>query len=103
MWAPLSDRGGRRIILILSQICNIIGCIICFLSPNVYVFLVGRIVASGGSGAGLTVGAGVVADVYSREERGRAFGVFYLGWFSPWTNRWTWLTRNPMQDRSLDP
>lgn len=78
-WAPASDRSGRRFILILSQICNIGGCFVCTFSPNVYVFLVGRIIMAAGSGAGLSVGAGVVADVYKREERGRAFGIFYLG------------------------
>lgn len=78
-WSPVSDRNGRRIILILSQLCNIGGCVICYFSPSIYVFLVGRIIQAAGSGAGLSVGAGVVADVFKREERGRAFGVFYLG------------------------
>ncbi|KAI9006467.1 major facilitator superfamily domain-containing protein [Hyaloraphidium curvatum] len=79
IWAPLSDRSGRRFILLFSQCFNIAGSIICIFSPNIYVFLVGRILASAGSGAGLSVGAGVIADVFKREERGRAFGLFYLG------------------------
>ncbi|KXS12877.1 MFS general substrate transporter [Gonapodya prolifera JEL478] len=78
-WAPLSEKIGRRPVLLISQMVNIGGSVMAVLSPTIEVFLVARLVSAIGSGAGLVVGAAVVSDVFPTEERGRAMGVFMMG------------------------
>ncbi|KAJ3335595.1 Dityrosine transporter 1 [Gonapodya sp. JEL0774] len=82
VWATMADVKGRRPTLLLAALVMLIGSLGCWLevlSPNVGVFLFWRIVFGAGSCAGLSVGAGIIADIYSMEERGRAYGLFFLG------------------------
>ncbi|KAI9031095.1 major facilitator superfamily domain-containing protein [Hyaloraphidium curvatum] len=78
-WSPLADLYGRRWVLLVSQIINAAGNIGCFFSPNIGVFLAMRIVSTGGAGAGLAVCSGCIVDIYRKEERGRAMGLYMLG------------------------
>ena len=74
-WAPLSDRIGRRPVLLSSQIFALIGSIICVFAPEWGSFAAGRLIQMAGSGACISVGAGVISDVFERDQRGRALGV----------------------------
>ncbi|KAI9010617.1 major facilitator superfamily domain-containing protein [Hyaloraphidium curvatum] len=74
VWAPWSDRAGRRMILLGSQMVALLGSVGCIFSPNYAAFLVSRLVEMAGSGACISIGAGVISDVFPREERGRALG-----------------------------
>jgi len=47
------------------------------LSRAVPELMVWRFLQAFGASAGLSVGAGVIADIYKLEERGTAMGVFY--------------------------
>lgn len=78
LWAPLSDNIGRRVVLLLSQLVAISGAVICILAPNYAAFIVGRMVQMAGSGASISVGAGVISDVFPRDKRGRALGTLNL-------------------------
>ena len=42
--------------------------------PELIIF---RFIQAFGSGAGVSVGAGVIADIYRLEERGKAMGIFF--------------------------
>ena len=69
----LSDRLGRRPILLLSLVGTAFDDLVMALAPTLSLLYVGRTLA-GLTGANLTVANAYVADVSSEEERAKAFG-----------------------------
>ncbi|ADW69699.1 TCR/Tet family MFS transporter [Granulicella tundricola] len=69
----LSDRFGRRPILLLSLMGTAVDDLVMALSPTVWVLYVGRAVA-GLTGANMTVANAYLADINSAETRAAAFG-----------------------------
>ncbi|GBC06045.1 hypothetical protein RclHR1_06590005 [Rhizophagus clarus] len=79
-WAAYSDAfHTRRNVYLASFTMYIIGCVICGLSKNIWLLLVMRSLQACGSSAVLSIGAGTISDVFYSLERGRAYGIFYLG------------------------
>ncbi|KAG0763520.1 hypothetical protein G6F62_002794 [Rhizopus arrhizus] len=78
-WAALSDQYGRKRMYLISGLINIVCCIICAISKNIVMLIVFRGLQSFGANAGLTLGAGVIADTIAVEVRGSAYGIFYIG------------------------
>ncbi|CAO3660280.1 unnamed protein product [Rhizopus stolonifer] len=78
-WAALSDQYGRKRMYLMSGVINIVCCIMCAISKNIAMLIVFRGLQSFGANAGLTLGAGVIADTISVEFRGSAYGIFYIG------------------------
>lgn len=78
IWGALSDWKGRRRILLIAGIIYSVFSIFCCLAWNVYVLIVCRMFQAIGAAAGLTVGAGTIADVYPPDQRGAAIGVFVV-------------------------
>lgn len=70
-FGPLSDRIGRRPVLLAGQLVFAVGNLLCLLSPSLEVLLVGRVVQALGSSAGVVVARAVLADVYGRERMAR--------------------------------
>lgn len=77
-WAALSDTYGRKRMYIISGIINVLSSIVCAFSRNIGMLIVFRALQSFGSNAGLTLGAGVIADCIAMEVRGKAYGFFYM-------------------------
>ena len=61
---PLSDKYGRRPILIFGTVTYTIASLACVLSPNIYVLLVGRFFQGFGSGAVITVSTALIKDCF---------------------------------------
>ncbi|KAJ3343272.1 hypothetical protein HDU93_009258 [Gonapodya sp. JEL0774] len=78
-WATAADTAGRRPVLISASVIAVGGCIGCYFSSSIGLFLFWRVIQSTGCSAGMSVGAGVVADIFEKEQRGRAMGTFMLG------------------------
>ncbi|KAF2276224.1 MFS general substrate transporter [Westerdykella ornata] len=77
--SPLSEIYGRRIIL---NIANLFFCAFslgCALSPNLAGLLVMRLLAGMGGSACLTIGSGVISDLFVIEERGKAMAIYSMG------------------------
>ena len=74
----LSDRFGRRPVLIVSMLGIGIDYLIMGLSPTIGWLFVGRTL-SGMSGAGYATAAAYIADVSSKEKRAQSFGVIGAG------------------------
>jgi DHA1 family tetracycline resistance protein-like MFS transporter len=78
----ISDRYGRRTVLLVSIFGIGLNFFITAISPWLWLLLVSRLIG-GASGASFTVAGAYVADVTSKEERSRSFGllgaVFGLG------------------------
>jgi MFS family permease len=73
-WGAVSDRHGRRGVLMLTVAGTAFGYLIWILSGSFWLFLLSRLVSGGFSG-NLSVATAAVADVTTRAERSRAMGM----------------------------
>jgi len=71
VWGPLSDRFGRRPVLLVGLAIYVIASFVCMLSPSVPVLVVARFVQAVGACVGPVLGRAVVRDVYGREGAAR--------------------------------
>jgi MFS family permease len=76
IWGRLSDRVGRKPMLLLSLAGTAVGSLLTGVAGGIVLLYVGRIV-DGVSGASVSVAQAAVADVAPPEQRARLFG--YLG------------------------
>ena len=73
-WGAVSDRRGRRGVLLVTVTGTALGYLLWVCSGSFWLFLVSRIVSGAFSG-NLSVATAAVADITSREERSRAMGL----------------------------
>ena len=73
VWGNVSDRAGRKAVLIISQIGATIGWAMLAFAPNITWVFVARIV-EGVSGGNIGITQAYVADLVEPKERARAFG-----------------------------
>lgn len=71
-WGPLSDRYGRRPVLLAGLALFVLGTLVCALAPDVAVLVAGRVVQAAGGAAGMVLARAVVRDRFGPE---RAAGV----------------------------
>lgn len=64
LFGPLSDKYGRRPILILGAAIYTVSSLFCAVSANIYMLLVGRFFQAVGSGALVTVSTAVIKDCF---------------------------------------
>lgn len=74
VWGQISDRAGRKSVLIISQIGATIGWAMLAFSPNILWIFIARII-EGTSGGNIGVTQAYVADLIAPKERSRAFGL----------------------------
>lgn len=77
--APLSEIYGRRPVLTLANFFFCAWQIGCALAPNISSLIVFRFFTGMGGAGCLTLGGGVVADIFRPEERGFAMGMWTIG------------------------
>ncbi len=66
---PLSDRFGRRPVLLVGLTCYTAAGILCAVAPNVFQLMVCRGLQALGAGAATTVATAVVKDAYQGRKR----------------------------------
>ena len=69
IWGPLSEKYGRKPILLIGLGLYVFGSIGCALSVNVGQLILGRVVQAFGSGAAVAVVTAMVKDLYSGHKR----------------------------------
>jgi MFS transporter, DHA1 family, multidrug resistance protein len=74
-FGPLSDRYGRRPMLLAGLAVYVAGALLCLVSPNVEVLIAARILQGVGAGSGPVLGRAIVRDVYPRERAARVFAL----------------------------
>lgn len=63
-YGPLSDRLGRRPVLLAGIALYCIGSLVCALAPDIEYFLAGRVAQATGGCAGLVLGRAMLRDVH---------------------------------------
>jgi MFS family permease len=65
---------------ICSLFISIVASVLCAISSNVTMLIIFRAIQACGASSGQTLGAGVIADTIHVANRGKAYGVFYIGY-----------------------
>ncbi|PRY18616.1 multidrug effflux MFS transporter [Kineococcus rhizosphaerae] len=70
---PLSDRLGRRRLLLAGTLVTFLAGVVCTLTPSIAVLVVARLVQGVAGAAGVVIGRAVVADLATGRAAARAF------------------------------
>jgi len=70
-YGPLSDRLGRRPVLLAGLLAFLGGSVVCALAPTITVLITARIVQSMGGAAGMVLARAIVRDLHDREQSAR--------------------------------
>ncbi|KAK1766625.1 MFS transporter [Phialemonium atrogriseum] len=76
IWAPLSEMYGRKSVFVVSYTAYTAFSVAAACAPNITALLVLRFLASAAGSSSMTNAGGVVADMFSKAERGLATGLF---------------------------
>ncbi|MBT5239625.1 MAG: multidrug effflux MFS transporter [Rhodospirillaceae bacterium] len=68
IYGPLSDRYGRRPILIIGMVLFFVGTVLCLFAPTILTLVLGRFIQALGSAAGVVIARAAVRDLYGRER-----------------------------------
>jgi MFS transporter, DHA1 family, multidrug resistance protein len=70
-YGPLSDRYGRRPIILFGVALYVVASVFCFFAASVEQLLFGRALQAMGAGAGPAIARAMVRDLYGREQAAR--------------------------------
>ena len=69
LWGPLSDRYGRKPILLVGLTCYVVAGALCAVASNIFQLMAFRVFQALGTGAATTVATAIVKDVYQGKRR----------------------------------
>ncbi|WP_445658723.1 multidrug effflux MFS transporter [Achromobacter sp. NCFB-sbj8-Ac1-l] len=76
-YGPLSDRNGRKPVLLAGIACYVVGSAGCALSATYEGFLAWRMLEAVGAAAGLVVGRALIADTCDKRTSAKVYAVIY--------------------------
>ena len=68
VYGPLSDRFGRRPVILTGLSLFLAGNLACMLAQSIEALIAGRVLQAIGACAGMSLGRAIIRDVYSRER-----------------------------------
>lgn len=68
LYGPLSDRFGRRPVLLAGQGVYLAGSLLCLIAPGIGALITGRVVQAVGACAGMVVARAIIQDIYKSEK-----------------------------------
>ncbi len=68
LYGPISDRFGRRPVVLAGSFIFIFGSVLCALAPTIGLLITARIIQSAGAAAGMVLARAIVRDLYDREQ-----------------------------------
>lgn len=74
VYGPLSDRHGRRPVLLWGMALFLVGSLICTFAPSIEALMLGRMLQAIGGCAGLVLGRAIVRDLYDRDRSAAMIG-----------------------------
>ena len=78
IYGPVSDRFGRRPVLIAGLALFLAGTLLCGLAPSLPVLITGRIAQATGACAGVVLGRAIIRDVYGRDAAARGIALVMM-------------------------
>ena len=77
-WGPLSDKYGRRPIIMLGLLITLLGSLLCFYAGTIESLIAGRFVQAFGAAVGLVLARAIVRDVYDAAQSARAIATVVM-------------------------
>jgi DHA1 family bicyclomycin/chloramphenicol resistance-like MFS transporter len=78
VYGPVSDRFGRRPVLIAGLVMFLVGTALCGLAGSLPVLIVGRVIEACGGCAGMVLGRAIVRDLFDRERSASAIATITM-------------------------
>ena len=78
VYGPLSDRFGRRPVLIAGLAMFLLGTLLCGLAPSLGLLIAGRVLQGVGACAGVVLARAIIRDVYEREAAARGLALVMM-------------------------
>lgn len=72
---PLSDRFGRKPVLLIGVGLYFIASVACFFSNDIYILILARMFQAVGAGAGMAIASAIVKDFFPPNKMEKAFAV----------------------------
>ncbi|MCK6451771.1 MAG: multidrug effflux MFS transporter [Alphaproteobacteria bacterium] len=74
LYGPLSDRFGRRPVLLAGLVVYVVGTALCLAAPSIGFLVLARVVQAAGGCAGVMVGRAMIRDTYGRDKAASMLG-----------------------------
>ena len=68
VYGPLSDRFGRRPVLLGGLVVFLLGSVLCVVAPTIDALIVGRVVQGAGGAAGMVLARAIARDLYGPSQ-----------------------------------
>jgi len=78
IYGPVSDRFGRRPVLLAGLVLFLCGTALCGCAPSLPVLIAGRVAQAVGACAGLVLGRAIIRDVYDRDASARGLALVMM-------------------------
>ena len=78
VYGPMSDKFGRRPVMLVGMVITIAGSVFCFLADSIELLILGRIVQAFGGAVGLVLARAIVRDVYGAQEAARVIATLVM-------------------------
>lgn len=78
VYGPLSDKFGRKPIMMLGLVITLIGSILCYLANSIELLIAARFVQAFGGAVGLVLARAIVRDVYGGQEAARVIATLVM-------------------------
>jgi len=78
LYGPVSDRFGRRPVILLGMAVFAVGSVLCLFAPTLEALLAGRVVQALGTSAGTVVARAMLGDLYPREKMARMLALLTM-------------------------
>ena len=78
VYGPVSDRFGRRPVLIAGLAIFLVGTLICGFAWSLSALVMGRVLEGCGACAGIVLGRAIIRDVYEREAAARGLAIVMM-------------------------
>lgn len=78
VYGPLSDKYGRKPIMIMGLVITLAGSVFCYLAETIEFLILGRIVQAFGAAVGLVLARAIARDVYGPGEAARVISTLVM-------------------------